>query len=79
MRVLLPPNVYPSNGWPLGGLFAPPADKKEGDAFRAYFKQAREELALRLVNRLFDGAGGAKNKWWQAFSKRKFMGKELRE
>ncbi len=63
--------------WVLGGLF-PSGSKAEGDAFRAYFKQAREELGLRLVERLFD-ADGTKNKWWQSFSKRKFMGKELKD
>ncbi len=63
--------------WALGGLF-PSGSKSEGDAFRAYFKQAREELGLRLAERLFD-ADGTKNKWWQSFSKRKFMGKELKD
>lgn len=66
------------SGWPLGGLFGAPADRKEADAFRAYFKQAREELAMRLITRLFDDAG-EKNKWWQSFSKRKFMGKEFKD
>ncbi|KAJ1402433.1 actin-related protein 2/3 complex subunit 3 [Ochromonadaceae sp. CCMP2298] len=65
-------------GFPLGGLFAAPANKAEGDLFRAYFKQAREELALRLCDRVFD-ADGSKSKWWQAFSKKKFMGKELKD
>lgn len=63
--------------WPLGGLFPVPANRAEGDSLRAYLKQAREELALRLTDRLFD-PDGSKNKWWQAFSKRKFMGKELK-
>jgi hypothetical protein len=34
------------------------------DLFKAFFKQAREELAVRLCDRLFD-ADGSKNKWWQ--------------
>ena len=34
------------------------------DNFKAYFKQARDELGIRLVDRLFD-ADGTKNKWWQ--------------
>jgi len=34
------------------------------DLFRTYFKQAREELAVRLCERVFD-ADGSKNKWWQ--------------
>lgn len=64
----------------MGGLFATPVNKSEAgttlssvififfsrfvDLFKAYFKQAREELALRLCDRLFD-ADGTKNKWWQ--------------
>jgi actin related protein 2/3 complex subunit 3 len=48
------------------------------DQFRAYFKQARDELGVRLMNMLFN-ADGTKNKWWQAFSKRRFMGKELND
>jgi actin related protein 2/3 complex subunit 3 len=50
--------------FPLGGLFPSPLNKAEGDAFRAYFKQAREEVSIRLLNNLFD-ADGTKNKWWQ--------------
>jgi actin related protein 2/3 complex, subunit 3 len=38
-------------------------------------KQCREELGVRLVDRVF--ADGTKSKWWQFFSKRKFMGKEM--
>lgn len=53
-----------ATGWPLGGMFPTPANKAEGDAFRAYFKQAREEVCIRLCDRLFD-ADGTKNKWWQ--------------
>eukprot|EP00599_Poterioochromonas_sp_BG-1_P015121 CAMPEP_0173157800 /NCGR_PEP_ID=MMETSP1105-20130129/15876_1 /TAXON_ID=2985 /ORGANISM="Ochromonas sp., Strain BG-1" /LENGTH=176 /DNA_ID=CAMNT_0014075405 /DNA_START=56 /DNA_END=586 /DNA_ORIENTATION=- len=66
------------SGWPLGGLFASPANKSESDLFKSFFKQAREELALRLCERLFD-ADGTKNKWWQSFSKKRFMGKELKD
>lgn len=62
----------------LGTLFSAPENKAAGDLWRSYFKQAREELALRICDRLFD-VDGTKNKWWQSFSKKKFMGKELRE
>lgn len=37
------------------------------DSFKAYFKQAREELAVRICERLFD-ADGSKNKWWQVYN-----------
>jgi actin related protein 2/3 complex subunit 3 len=47
------------------------------DLFKSYMKQCREELSRRLITRVFD-ASGTKSKWWQLFSRRKFMGKELR-
>mmetsp|Transcript_33854 Transcript_33854/g.24890 ORF Transcript_33854/g.24890 Transcript_33854/m.24890 type:complete len:176 (-) Transcript_33854:152-679(-) len=65
-------------GWTLGGLFPTPSNMSEANLWKTYMKQAREELALRLCDRLFDGPA-SKNKWWQAFSKRKFMGKELKD
>jgi hypothetical protein len=51
-------------GFPLVGLLPSPGNKGEGDNFRAYFKQAREELTVRLCERLFN-PDGTKNKWWQ--------------
>jgi hypothetical protein len=49
------------SGFPLGGMFPGPQTKAEGDAFKLYFKQAREELAIRICDRLFD-KDGSKNK-----------------
>ena len=46
------------------------------DALRAYLKQAREETGARLVTRCYN-ADGTPNKFWMAFSRRKFMNKEL--
>ena len=71
-----PFTVPGENGFVLGQMFPAPESKKETDDCRAWVKQAREECAVRLVARLFD-KDGKKNKWWQSFSKRKFMGKEL--
>ena len=39
-----------SPGWPLGGLFPPPKDIQEGEAWRLYMKQARDELASRTLD-----------------------------
>mmetsp|Transcript_21761 Transcript_21761/g.65221 ORF Transcript_21761/g.65221 Transcript_21761/m.65221 type:complete len:174 (+) Transcript_21761:185-706(+) len=64
-------------GWSLGGMFPAPADIQEGEAWRLYMKQAREEVSLRTLAVLYN-ADGSKNKWWGSFSKRKFMGKELK-
>eukprot|EP00606_Chrysophyceae_sp_TOSAG23-5_P000302 GSChrysophyteH2.ASY1.ANO1.264.1 assembled CDS len=68
------------SGFPLNGMFPAAANKADGDLFKSYMKQAREELAVRLVEKLFDDRdNGSKSKWWQSFSKRKFMGKELND
>jgi hypothetical protein len=45
------------SSFPLAGLMNTPVTKAEGDAFKAYFKQAREELSLRLCERLFEKDG----------------------
>ena len=63
-------------GWALGGMFPTPSDINEGETWRLYMKQAREELSYRIVDVLYN-ADGTKNKWWGAFAKRKFMNKEL--
>ena len=64
-------------GWSLGSLFPSPKGREESDTFKAYFKQARQEVAERVLDKIYD-AEGKKNKWWFCFAKRKFMGKELR-
>ena len=64
-------------GWTLGGLFPQPADIQEGEAWRLYMKQARDELATRTLDVLYKDTG-EKDKWWGSFAKRKFMQKELR-
>jgi len=56
----------------LAGFFSTPASRAESDLFRQYYRQLREELCTRLVDIAYD-ATGAQNKWWIAFSKRKFM------
>jgi len=58
--------------FPLPGFFKPPATKPEGDLFRSYYRQLREDLCFRLIDVIFD-AQGNKNKWWFQFAKRKFM------
>jgi len=60
------------DGFPLPGFFKPAQNKNEEDTFRAYFRQMREELAIRAIEAIYD-ATGAKNKWWFQFNKRKFM------
>jgi len=59
-------------GWPLGGHFPTPKARAESDQVRNYLKHVREELGLRLLDQVY-GADGAPNKFWMAFSKKKFM------
>ncbi|KAH0413673.1 hypothetical protein KCU90_g16482, partial [Aureobasidium melanogenum] len=56
--------------------FEPPRDRQEAEVLRQYISQMRQELATRLLNRIY-ADGDAPSKWWLSFTKRKFMGKAL--
>ena len=55
--------------FPLNQLYAPPRDRAEADALRSYLIQARQELALRLIDKIY--IDGKPSKFWLAFTKRK--------
>lgn len=59
-------------GFPLNGILSPPTNRDEGEHFRAYLKQARTATAGRLLDKCYL-QDGTQNKFWFAFSKRKFM------
>ncbi|EPQ28232.1 uncharacterized protein PFL1_04059 [Pseudozyma flocculosa PF-1] len=61
--------------FPMNSLYAAPANRADADALRSYLTQARQETALRLVDKVY--IDGVPSKWWLAFTKRKFMGKSL--
>jgi len=63
-------------GFPLNQAFEGPRDRTEAEALRSYLSQVRQELAMRLHGRLYEGGVGP-SKWWLSFTKRKFMGKSL--
>lgn len=58
--------------FPLGGLFTSPQSQQEAELLRSYLKQLREETSGRLMERAYR-PNGLQNKWWVAFSKRRFM------
>ncbi|KAK3637108.1 subunit of the Arp2/3 complex [Elasticomyces elasticus] len=64
-------------GFPLNQAFEPPKDRNEAEVLRQYIMQMRQELAMRLLNRVYSDASGQPSKWWLSFQKRKFMGKQL--
>ncbi|KAI5365238.1 hypothetical protein Slin15195_G047740 [Septoria linicola] len=64
-------------GFPLNQMFEPPRDRNEAEVLRQYIMQMRQELAVRLLNRVYPDPNGPPSKWWLSFQKRKFMGKQL--
>jgi len=44
---------------------------------RQYLIQVRQELAARLVERLYADGTGKPSKWWMSFQKRRFMNRSL--
>lgn len=57
----------------FGALLPAPETREEGEKFRAFARVCREEIAVRLVERCYDDATGAPDKFWMAFAKRKFL------
>jgi actin related protein 2/3 complex subunit 3 len=44
---------------------------------RQYFTQLRQELGLRLCEKVYDTKDGKPSKWWLCFARRRFMDKSL--
>lgn len=65
------------SAFPLNALYQPPKDRNDAEALRGYISQMRQELAMRLIPRLYADGSGKPSKWWLSFTKRRFMGKSL--
>ncbi|KAI6251372.1 Actin-related protein 2/3 complex subunit 3 [Erysiphe necator] len=63
--------------FPLNQLFNSPSSPQEAETLRQYLCQLRQELASRLLARIYAEGPDKPSKWWLSFSKRKFMGKSL--
>ncbi|KAI0346877.1 ARP2/3 complex, 21 kDa p21-Arc subunit [Trametopsis cervina] len=63
--------------FPLNAHYAPPANRADAEYLRQYLTQVRQELAARLVERLYADGTGKPSKWWMAFQKRRFMNRSL--
>ena len=63
-------------GFALGGFMFAPASKEEGDLFRGYIKQCREEVNNRILDFAFRDEN-TPDKYWYAFAKKTFMNKNL--
>jgi len=63
--------------FPLNAHYAAPSSRADGEYLRSYLTQARQELAARLVERLYADGTGKPSKWWMSFQKRRFMNRSL--
>ncbi|KAG6821515.1 hypothetical protein H0H93_000024 [Arthromyces matolae] len=51
--------------------------KQYKEYLRQYLTQVRQELAARLVEKLYADGTGKPSKWWMSFQKRRFMNRSL--
>ncbi|KAF9464884.1 actin-related protein ARPC3 [Collybia nuda] len=63
--------------FPLNAHYAMPASRSDSEYLRQYLTQVRQELAARLVERLYADGTGKPSKWWMSFQKRRFMNRSL--
>ncbi|KAJ4422017.1 subunit of the Arp2/3 complex [Gnomoniopsis sp. IMI 355080] len=63
--------------FPLNQMYEPPRDRQDAEQLRQYMGQVRQELATRLLARVYADSDDKPSKWWLSFTKRKFMGKAL--
>ncbi|KAI0638378.1 actin-like protein ARPC3 [Trametes polyzona] len=61
----------------LNAHYAPPASRADAEYLRGYLTQVRQELAARLVEKLYADGTGKPSKWWMSFQKRRFMNRSL--
>nr|CAD2125718.1 unnamed protein product [Meloidogyne enterolobii] len=63
--------------FPFPSLFKPPANAQDEEIMRNYLQQLRQEMGVRLLERIFPNPDGMPSKWWLCFAKRRFMDKQL--
>lgn len=67
-----------SSGFPLNAVYSVPLqDHNAMELLRTYIQQFRQELAMRLLDRLYRDSKERPSKFWLAFTRRKFMNKSL--
>lgn len=83
-------NIPGEPGFPLNPLYPAPAGRLDAgnspfaqdvdwqlDLLKQYLTQFRQELAQRLIGRLYADNTNAPSKWWMSFKRRLFMNKSL--
>ena len=59
------------SGFPLNAFMTKPATKADADQLRQYFTQMRQEIAVRLAEKVY--VDDKPSKWWLCFTKKRFM------
>lgn len=63
--------------FPLNALYGKPQDNQEAEQCKTYITQLRQEIGLRLIDKVYDPNTNKPSKWWMCFVKRRFMDKSL--
>lgn len=65
-------------GFPMNTVYSVPVtDHNAMELLRTYIQQFRQELAIRLLERLYRDSKESPSKFWLAFTRRRFMNKSL--
>ncbi|EDK38827.2 conserved hypothetical protein [Meyerozyma guilliermondii ATCC 6260] len=64
-------------GFPLNSMYQAPTNKNDAELLRSYLSQFRQELADRLLKRVYSANDQVPDKFWLAFTRRRFMNKSL--
>lgn len=67
--------------FPLNAFYVRPKNASESEELRKYLTQVRNEVGLRLIERVFDpnmdNGDGKPSKWWVCFARKRFLKVEL--
>ncbi|SCU84437.1 LAFA_0D09956g1_1 [Lachancea sp. 'fantastica'] len=65
-------------GFPMNNVYSVPVQSHaDMDLLKSYIQQFRQELATRLLERLYVDSKEKPSKFWLAFTRRRFMNKSL--
>ncbi|CAH02271.1 Arc18p [Kluyveromyces lactis] len=65
-------------GFPLNTVYSIPLDNPaDVELLKSYIQQFRQELAMRLLERVYKDNREVPSKFWLAFTRRRFMNKSL--
>lgn len=64
-------------GFPMNAMYQAPATKNDADVLRSYLQQFRQELADRLLKKIYAESETVPSKFWLAFTRKRFMNRSL--